>query len=214
MYKKPNSTLILAIFTGLLCFSCKQDENVRQYKEIAPPPTPTNMTNGMGNTGAEMAPPENTSPVNIDITWTLPENWKKSDSASAMRVGSFIIPNADPELNIDVSVVQFPGMAGGVEANVMRWMKQIGIAPDSFDLKEFLLHSEHFKTLSAQDGLLIDLTNKLSGDITQSKSIFGALISTAEYTVFVKGMGHKQTLIKNKSSLVTFCKSLRIENHP
>ena len=50
----------------------------------------------------------------------------------------------------------------------------------------------------------------LSGDMTQSKSIIGAIIQGNGYTVFVKAMGEKDRLVKIKPQLIRFCDSLKI----
>ena len=58
---------------------------------------------------------------------------------------------------------------------------------------------------------MIDLTAMLSGDMTQSKTIYGAIVQTEEYTVFVKAMGDFAQVKKQKPHVAAFCKSLRIE---
>jgi hypothetical protein len=167
--------------------------------------------------GAGM-PPVNSSPVDIKVTWTLPEGWLVKDSANAMRIGSFaamdpalantgeIDPNA-----VDVSVVQLAGEGGGLKANIVRWMGQVGLKMTAEEMDEFVKAAAHFKTASGQDGMYVDLTDKLSGDMTQSKTIFGAVVQTSEYTVFVKAMGEHAKVGAQKPRVIAFCKSLRIE---
>ncbi len=197
--------------TGLL--GCRETQP-RSYSEVAFKPN----QNPSGTMGAGGMPPMmNASPIDIKVTWTLPEAWIIKDSATGMRVGSFAAP--DPELRntgemdpsaVDVSVVQLAGDAGGLKANIMRWMGQVGIKATSEEIEAMIKTAGHIKTKSGQDGMLIDLTEKLSGDMTQSKSIYGAIIATDDYTVFVKAMGERERVVKIKSEVKTFCESLII----
>lgn len=164
------------------------------------------------------------NPVEITVTWEAPDSWVDKDSSSALRIGSYLIPDPASSLpvqhidasnprNIDVSVVQLAGFAGGLEDNVIRWMKQIGILlPDDDQLQVFLEQAQRFSTRTGQEGIYIDLTPMLSGDITQSTGIFGAIIATGKYTVFVKAQGAKPRVIEEIPALKAFCKTLAIED--
>lgn len=183
----------------------------RAFKELAQPRT------GMGGMAMGNLPPANASPVDIEVSWTLPEIWLKRDSANALRVGSFAIPDsafahmgeADPEA-VDVSVVQLAGEAGGMEANVARWMGQVGLIATADDLKKFVERAEKLAIVSGQEGIFVDFTEMLSGDLTQSKTIYGAIVGTKDYTVFVKAMGDRSRVVQAKADIRAFCKSLSI----
>jgi hypothetical protein len=215
--KSPFSTLLLATGVLLGLVACEESKP-RVYTEVAfkPQVPPMAMAGGMG--GGMAMPPMNASPVDIKVTWTLPESWQVKDSANAMRIGSFAamdpslanMGEVDPHA-VDVSVVQLAGDAGGLKANLTRWMGQIGLKATTEELDEFIKAAPHFKTKSGQDGMYVDFTNMLSGDMTQSKSIFGAIVQTEDYTVFVKGMGEIAKVVAQKPIITAFCKSLKIE---
>jgi hypothetical protein len=183
----------------------------RAFKELAQPRT------GMGGMAMGNLPPSNASPVDIEVTWKLPETWLMRDSANALRVGSFAIPDpalahmgeADPGA-VDVSVVQLAGEAGGVEANVARWMGQVGLVVTADDLKKFVEQAEKLEIASGQEGIYVDFTGMLSGDMTQTKSIYGAIVGTPDYTVFVKAMGDRKRVVQAKADIRAFCQSLSI----
>lgn len=199
------------------------DEEPRSYSEAVfkplaadPPGGPgMGMPGGMDMPGGAAMPPP---PAGIKVTWTLPEGWVPKDSANALRVGSFAA--MDPELAhtgeidpnaVDVSVVQLGGTAGGLEANIRRWMGQVGVKAGPDEMEEFLKKSPRFKAASGQEGIMVDLTEMLSGDMTQSKTIYGAIVQTEEYTVFVKAMGDFARVKRQKPAIAAFCKTLRIE---
>ena len=214
------ATAFVAIGPALGLSGCEETAP-RTYTEAAfKPLAAPGMAAPMGGMGAMSGagmPPMNTSPVDIKVTWKLPENWAVKDSANAMRIGSFAAQ--DPALAntgeidpgaVDVSVVQLAGDAGGLEANIVRWMGQVGLKATPEEMAEFIKAAAHFKTASGQEGMYVDLTDKLSGDMTQSKTIFGAVVQTAEYTVFVKAMGEHAKVVAQKTQVEAFCKSLKI----
>jgi hypothetical protein len=209
--------LCLPIAVTVLGLAGCEESKPRTYAEVAfkPLAAPMAMAGGMGAAGM---PAMNASPVDIKVTWELPESWRIKDSANAMRIGSFAASDpslanmgeADPQA-VDVSVVQLGGDAGGLKANIGRWMGQVGIKATPEEMDELIKTAAHFKTKSGQDGMFVDLTDKLSGDMTQSRTIFGAVVQTADYTVFVKGIGDITKVVVQKPIIMAFCKSLKIE---
>lgn len=213
-------TLFLPVI-GVIILSGCEDTRPRVYTEVAF--KPLTASQGMGGPMAGMGNMERpagltAAPIDVKVTWTLPEGWVVKDSANAMRIGSFaamdpalahtgdIDPNA-----VDVSVVRLAGDAGGLEANIARWMGQVGIKPTTADMEGLIKAAAHFKAATGQEGMYVDLTEMLSGDMTQNKTIFGAVVQTSEYTVFVKAMGEFARVAKQKDNVKAFCKSLRIE---
>ena len=203
-----------AILTlGLL--GCEETKP-RTYSEVAFKPLAAPMMGSAAMSGAGM-PPMNASPVDIKVTWVLPAAWILKDSANSMRIGSFSagdpaladMGEADPKA-VDVSVVQLAGDGGGLKSNILRWMGQIGLKATPEEMDEFVKTAARFKTASGQDGMYVDLTEKLSGDMTQSKTIFGAVVQTEEYTVFVKAMGEHARVLAQKPMVMTFAQSLKI----
>lgn len=215
----PIFPFIPLAIASLVLLACEESKP-RTYSEVAfkPLATPMAMAGGMGAMGAGSMPPMNASPLDIKVTWELPGTWLVKDSANAMRIGSFAASDpsfanmgeADPNA-VDVSVVQLAGDAGGLKANIARWMGQVGLKATVEEMDGLIKTAGHFKTKSGQDGMYVDLTDKLSGDMTQSKTIFGAVVQTADYTVFVKGMGDIAKVIAQKPLIMAFCKSLKIE---
>ena len=216
----PKSALlrgILFVALGILA-GCEGDKP-RQYTEVAfKPLAATGPMGGMPGMPGGAMPPMAAPPADIQVTWTLPPGWVPQDSSNGMRIGSFaamdeklaqsgeIDPNA-----VDVSVVNLAGTAGGLEANIRRWMGQVGVKASAEEMAEFLKKAPRFKAATGQTGLMIDLTAMLSGDMTQSKTIYGAIVQTEEYTVFVKAMGDFARVKEQKTHVAAFSKSLRIE---
>ena len=187
----------LAASAGLT--GCHGDPEPRRYREIA----------FKSKGGA----PQGEAPIHL--SWTLPDGWADQPEGDPLRLAGFWAPDPslahtgemDP-LAVDVSLVQLAGDAGGLDANVVRWLGQIKI-PASY-AEQAIAAATPVRTATGQKGILVDFTDMLSGDMTQSKSIVGAIIQGDGYTVFVKAMGEKDRLLKIKPQLLQFCDSLKI----
>lgn len=192
-----------ALLLSTALVSCKNEPEPRRYSEIA--------ARGEGS-GLQRGPLS-------DISWKLPEGWTVQPEGDPLRLTGFWAP--DPELAkagkpdpdpVDVSIVQLGGMAGGLQANVMRWLGQIGVAPSQAPAA--IAAAGHVKTATGQSGVVVDFTNMLSGDMTQSKSIVGAILEVDGTTVFVKAMGQKAKVARLRPQLIAFVKDLSIRSKP
>src|SRR5690349_5138785 len=59
--------------------------------------------------------------------WVKPDGWSEQP-ASEMRLGSFKVDGPDGT-SADISVVAFPGEAGGLISNINRWRGQLELPP-------------------------------------------------------------------------------------
>lgn len=193
----PLSTLSLALSFALT--GCNREPEPRRYQEIE---TRAGATTLQGD-------------PQVPMTWTLPAGWTVQPEGDAMRLTGFWAP--DPDLTakgemdpkpVDVSIVQLAGDAGGLEANVTRWLGQVKV-PASF-AAQAIREATPVRLATGQEGILVDFTDFLSGDMTQSQSIAGAIVTVGETTVFVKAMGARESVVKIKPQLVEFCRGLSI----
>jgi len=80
-------------------------------------------------------------PPGAPAQWTRPDGWS-DQPLSEMRLGSFKVdgPNAT---SADVSVIAFPGEAGGLISNINRWRGQLQLAPlDEDQLRQMIQRTE------------------------------------------------------------------------
>lgn len=186
------------MMTALLA-ACQREPEPRTYREIV---TRGESSTLQGNPSSAM-------------TWTLPTGWSVQPEGDPMRLTGFWAPDparvsagqTDPK-PADVSIVQLDGDAGGLEANVTRWLGQIKVQ-GSFASKA-IADAVPVRLASGQQGIVVDFTNLLSGDMTQTESIIGAIVTVDETTVFVKAMGTRERLQRLKPVLIAFCESLSI----
>ncbi len=196
--------LFAAAAVGIVISACSKNPQPRRYSEIA------FHANGMPGMPATAQAP-------IRITWKLPDGWVEEPADDPMRVASFLAPDSavantgeiDPQA-ADVSITQFAGDAGGIEANLSRWMRQAKLPASPDQVKKVKSRGQPVHLFTGQTGTLFDFTSLLSGDITQNSSILGAIIPGPGYTVFVKATGDHDRLVRLKPVLQAFCDSLSI----
>lgn len=186
--------MALGLFAG-----CQGEPEPRVYREIV---TRGENSTLQGNARAHM-------------TWTLPANWTVQPEGDPMRLTGFWAPDParvaagepDPK-PVDVSIVQLEGDAGGLTANVARWLGQIKVPASQAE--KAIAEATPVRIGSGEQGIIVDFTNMLSGDLTQTESIIGTIVTVGETTVFVKAMGGRERLQRLKPELIAFSKSLSV----
>ena len=144
------------------------------------------------------------------VSWSIPDGWKEKP-AGGMRLASF---GSDQDPGIDVSIVSLGGMAGGVSANVNRWLKQIHLPSlDEEAFNQFLSKQKKFKTESGLAVTLIDLTMlQAREDNNTQPGMLAAMVEIPGRTVFVKMTGTVEEIDKNREAFRELCESLRVKN--
>ncbi len=70
------------------------------------------------------------------FTFTRPDKWESVPPASPMRAAQFKVTDVDGKTSAEVAFFQFgPGGAGGVQANVDRWLGQFNEPKDKINAK-------------------------------------------------------------------------------
>ncbi len=202
---------------ALVLTSCEKSDGKRHYTEmtISAPNTmmaqndPHAFMRGMAMPPMADAPMAGAGPQEkSDISWVVPEGWEQK-SASGMRLATFSAGDAgDP---IDCSIVSLGGAAGGLEANVVRWMGQINLeVPPENELKEFLQTAEQFQSDGELSITLIDFTLLQESLPANTASMMAAIVATEAKTYFVKAAGSKAAIVDNRTAFKELCKSLKL----
>jgi hypothetical protein len=190
-----------AAVAAFVLAACNRQPEPRRYVEIA--------FREKGAALAVQAP--------IRLNWSLPEGWVEQAGGDPMRTAGFLAP--DPELAhtgemdpkaVDISLVQLAGDAGGLQANVTRWLGQVKVIATPGQVKSLIEKAERISASTGQEGIIVDFTGMLSGDLTEDRSIVGVIVQGEGYTVFLKGMGDRDRLMRIKPQILAFAKSLSI----
>lgn len=149
------------------------------------------------------------STAKVSLRWVVPEGWVE-EAGSGMRQATFRSSNPN-EKDLEVSIISLSGAAGGIEANIIRWLGQINIpAPAKEDLQQFLDAQEEMLTTSKLKIKLLDLTYFQKNEASDVPSAIGAILETADKVVFVKMTGSKQTVQKSLNKFKILCQSLAL----
>lgn len=219
--------LILRFIILLICFSCvsacEKAPQKRMYTEVVvdAPAHSLMMPSSMGKDDPHAfmvnpaldpmkQPPSDelmASVSPVDLAWVTPEGWVE-EKGSGMRLATFRTLATDA---IECSVVSLGGQAGGIEANVVRWMGQIGISPLSGQsLAEFLSEQETAQTLNGVIVSVVDFSLLQKEAPESAQSIVASFIESNDKTIFIKMTGSKKAVGKNKEKFVHLIESLKI----
>lgn len=132
--------------------------------------------------------------------WTVPESWEEL-APTSIRKGNFRI--VDGEKTVEITVTAFPGDVGGLEANVNRWRRQIGLPPEPLSTL-----SESIETIEV-DGQPASYVDLLSVGTPNGIGIVGAVVPHGAKTWFVKMVGDPTLLQGQESELMSFLNSIQ-----
>ena len=141
-------------------------------------------------------------PPGAPAQWTRPDGWS-DQPLSEMRLGSFKVdgPNAT---SADVSVIAFPGEAGGLISNINRWRGQLQLAPlDEDQLGQIIRRIE----VDNVPTYLVDF--QTAENASKPSRIVGAVLQTADRTWFVKMTGPPELIENQRQKFLDFVKSFR-----
>ena len=183
---KTSTTLLLCVSAALALSAFKpQNKDVSVYR--LPKAVPI-----QEQADVQMAS-HHTAPA---LVWDLPEGWAEDETPGMMQLMSVTLPS-----DTKVSIVELPGKAGGIIANVNRWRGQVGLEPQA----QGDIMKEVF-TVDGQGGTMN--TIEITGD---DRAIIVSLLETPGRTAFIKIIGTKDVVAKNKDSFMAFSKSVHYE---
>jgi hypothetical protein len=137
--------------------------------------------------------------------WVKPDGWSEQP-VSEMRLGSFKVVGPDTT-SADVSVVAFPGGAGGLVSNINRWRGQLELPP----LEEQQLR-QTVQQLEMQGAPVYFVDLQTPENSSKPSRILGAVLERPDRTWFVKMSGSPALLQSQRQKFFDFVQSFRFEN--
>lgn len=193
-----NKSIRFLVFTSLLSLllACNKKET-RSYSEKADQPPVQN----------SMAQPPAGEKEGRLLDFQKPEAWKE-ESASGMRLASFSFGQAD--LKGTCTIISLAGQAGGLKANVARWIEQMGEKlPAEADFNRFLDQLPEIQTGLGKPAKLVDLTDYPTSRGAGDRLII-AVINLEQESLFLKMSGPGSLLKKEKEVFSRLCQSLKL----
>lgn len=204
---------VLLLMCGLN--SCEEKQSIkRKYREIVVelPEGHASMMqteNSKISTDAQTPPAVGKSQAKIPLTWKAPQEWQEV-AGSNFRLVTFFSKGDDA---IECSIVSLGGQAGGLEANVRRWMDQIDLKLSTEEeFQQFIQNQEKIPSPGGFSIQVVDFTHLQKEKADGTPSMIAGILTIEDATVFVKMAGSKKAIDGQKENFKELCQSLRLEN--
>lgn len=198
----PLAALLLVACDGPVEQSLPITES-RQAARAAKQARPLTTAQRFGGAPMGAAPTQGVPPAKeLSLEWSVPEGWEEV-APTSMRLANLQVP---PDGQCYVTAL--PGRAGGIEDNLNRWRKQMGLGPTT---REELAKLPRRQILGVQGTeVVLDGTFTGMGGPAQANYRMRGVIATFQgHTVFVKFTGSKDTVAGASAGFEAFCASLR-----
>lgn len=154
------------------------------------------------------------------LTFAAPPAWKARPAASSMRVAEFVVPKAAGDVEDAELIVFFFGsffgrLAGGVDANVDRWISQMQ-QPDGSASKDRARREA--QTINGLKVTTVDLSGTYIAEVRPGASerynkpnfrLRAAVVETAKGPYYLKMTGPARTMAAADADFKKFVASLR-----
>jgi hypothetical protein len=211
---------VLTAFSVLALAACRKAEvtSYRIPKEAAPANPAMSIptaANGAAPTAADStgplppghpaipaeAAPATAVPASA-LTWTAPADWQ-AKALTTMRRGSFSV-RGEGNATADLSIIAFPGAAGGLVENLNRWRGQVGLA--SLDAAQVVAQATVVKTDAGLEFTVADLVAEGSGP---RQRLLGAITNYGGEAWFFKLLGPDALVAQTKPAFLAFLKTVK-----
>lgn len=152
---------------------------------------------------AGASPAASIDPDKPTYSWTAPEDWAAAPERS-MRLVTFH-PGNNPE--IECYVMPLTGTAGGLYANVNRWVTQMGQPA----LSEPEIDALPRIDIMGQPSVLVEAEGSytdMMGAEHSGYGLLGAIREDPEESLFVKMVGPSNLVQHEKDAFIAFCRSI------
>ncbi|MCY4374960.1 MAG: hypothetical protein OXC31_14460 [Spirochaetaceae bacterium] len=184
--------LAITLTAVSLLAGCDREVEVRTYREVTVAPTPVGAL--FDSTGGETG----SATGSESWRWVAPTGWNELPG-DGLRLARFGLPGGG-----ESTVVVLAGDAGGVEANVRRWLTQLGLDLPPERVRALL--GDAVSVRGDLDFTLFDFTSLVAG--RDSTAFLTAIASVGGQTMFVKAEAAAGVLIEQRSSFVGLLSSL------
>lgn len=134
------------------------------------------------------------------LQWTAPEGWQDGGERM-MRLVTYTIGD------VECYITSLQGDAGGVDANINRWVGQMGQEA----LDEAALAALPRIAILGQEAPLVEVGGKftdMAGAEKDAYKLLGTVLPMGDQTLFVKMTGPGAEVDAQKQNFITFCGSL------
>lgn len=182
------------VAAGLVVTACAREPRVREYDEVVIKPSPVEAAFEGSGAGAAPAP----------LAWQTPLGWQVLPG-DGIRLAAFLLERDGR--SAETTVVMLGGAAGGVEANVARWLGQLGLQLAGDELAQFLAGGAPVATRGGLRLTVYDFTRLTAPD---GDSMLAAVGPALDQTLFVKMSGDGALIAAARSDFLDLVGSLQL----
>ena len=177
----------------LVVAACSRQPHVREYDEVVIKPSSVVAAfDGSGAGGADTGP----------LAWQTPPAWQELPG-DGIRLAAFLFEQGGRRA--ETTVVMLGGAAGGLEANVVRWLDQLGLQLGDEELARFLAAGEPVAT---RDGLRLTVFDFTRLTTAGGDSMLAAVGPVLDQTLFVKMSGDGDLVAAGRGDFLRLVGSL------
>lgn len=137
--------------------------------------------------------------------WDTPEGWRE-EAGAGMRLATLWVSDNGGE--VECTLIVLGGDAGGVQANIVRWMEQVRIQPPTgHEMQAYLDGLEEIATQGGDRGVFIDFGEFVPEP--DQLSTLAAIIERGAESLFIKFTGPRQLLEQERSAFNQLAQSIR-----
>lgn len=185
---------LVVVAAGLVVAACSREPRVREYDEVVIKPSPVEAAFEGSGPGAVPAP----------LAWQTPPGWQVLPG-DGIRLAAFLLEQDGRRA--ETTVVMLGGAAGGVEANVARWLGQLGLQLAGDELARFLAGGAPVATRGGLRLTVYDFTRLTAAD---GDSMLAAVGPALDQTLFVKMSGDGALIAAARSDFLDLVGSLQL----
>ena len=152
------------------------------------------------------------SSAHVPLTWKTPEGWQELPGSGFRLVTFKAGENGEA---IECSIVSLSGEAGGIEANLLRWMTQINLKAPSDGILDFLKENGTYIPGDSMAGHLpinyIDFTQLQKSAAPATPSMYAGIIEGPDSTIFVKMTGSLKAIKEHTKKFQTLSHSIELK---
>ncbi len=153
-----------------------------------------------------MPAPDLDAPVTVSIGWDVPDGWA-AGKRRPMRIVTLL---SGKDRTVECYISELGGLGGGLEANLTRWSGQMGqgalSAEDIAALPTLSVLGQEVPVL-AVDG---DYRG-MGGTSRAGSTLLGVVANHGSKTYFIKMIGPREEVAKQREAFNAFCTSLRVK---
>jgi hypothetical protein len=146
------------------------------------------------------------------LIWETPPGWKEDPTPSPLPdmiklVGMRFGEQGEGECSFSA----MRGDAGGLEANVNRWRRQMGLPPITVEEIEKLPKKKFLSREAVWVAIDGDFKNMGDPEPRKNYRLVGLIQPAPEFTLFVKLTGPKDLVASNEAAFDQFCQSISVQ---